>query len=54
MGVAAARFAAGDVVEIIGALYVEGHRKSVFHHTEVAFAVAVMSVELYHGAVVDF
>lgn len=48
MGVAAAGFTAGDVVEIIGALDVEGHRQSVFHHAEVALAVAVMSAELYH------
>lgn len=54
VGVAAAGFAAGDVVEIIGAFDVEGHCQSVFHYAEVAFAVAVMAAELYHGAVVDF
>lgn len=54
MGVAAAGFAAGNVVEIICALDVEGHCEVVFDDAEVAFAVAVMAAELYHGAVVDF
>lgn len=54
VGVAAAGFAAGDVVEIIGALDVEGHCEVVFDDAEVAFAVAVMAAELYHGAVVDY